>query len=48
MNFILISEVETEWNFCRSTIIRYEVILTVRFELTKRQSEITDIKFRRI
>ena len=30
MNFILISEVETEWNFCRSYIIRYEVIWHVK------------------
>ena len=30
MNFILISEVETEWNFCLSYAIRYEVILQVK------------------
>ena len=30
MNFILISEVGTEWNFCRSYILPYEVILQVK------------------
>ena len=47
MNFILISEVGTEWNVCRSYIIRYEVILQVKlsyFSLLK----ITDTKFRHI
>ena len=51
MNFILISEVETEWNFSRSYVIRYEVIFTSKVALLyliKRQLEITDIKFRRI
>ena len=38
MNFILISDVVTEWNFCRSYVIQYEVIL----------QEITGINFRRI
>ena len=30
MYFILIAEVGTEWNFCRSFIIPYEVILQVK------------------
>ena len=30
MNFILIPEVGTELNFCRSYVIRYEVILQVK------------------
>ena len=30
MNFILISEVETEWNFTDDMIIWYEVILQVK------------------
>ena len=30
MDFILIPEVGTEWNFCRSNIIRYEVIEQVK------------------
>ena len=30
MNSNFISEVGVEWNFCRSYIIRYEVILQVK------------------
>ena len=49
MNFILIAEVGTEWNFCRIYIIRYEVILRVKLLwLIKRQLEIADINFQRI
>ena len=46
MNFILISKVGIERNFCRSYIIRYEVILQVKLSL--RQLEIPGINFRRI
>ena len=49
MNSNFISEVEPEWNFRRSYIIRYEVILQVALlQLIKRQLEITNINFRRI
>ena len=47
MNFILIAEVGAERNFCRSYIIRYEVILQVKLSYFT-LLEITDIKFRRI
>ena len=43
----LISEVGTESNFCRSYIIRYEVILQVKLSYF-RLWYISDINFRRI
>ena len=48
MNFILICEVGTEWNFRRSYIIQYEVILPVKFGYFSLLKEITDLKFQRI
>ena len=46
MNSNFIAEVGAEWNFCRSYIIRYEVILQVKLSWVT--LEITDVNFRRI